>query len=317
MLDCAIIGGGPAGLTAGLYTTRGGLENVSLFEMGMPGGQITQSSEIENYPGFFEHGKTGMDMMNTWQEQCFHFGLKHEMKKVDSIEKVDKHFNITLENGDIVEALSVIVCTGSVPKRAGFKGEDEFFGKGVSTCATCDGFFYKGKPVTVLGGGDTALEEALFLSNICSDVYVVHRRDKFRAAPPTLERVLKKENIHLITDSVIEEAYGGVMGLDGVKIKNTKTNEVTDMANTGLFVFVGLNVRNEVLKNKNTEKDTFICDMNAQGQVIVNLSMNTSVAGLYAAGDLRIEAPKQVVSAAADGSIAALQVISYLQELID
>jgi thioredoxin reductase (NADPH) len=312
MLDCAIIGGGPAGLTAGLYATRGGLENVSLFEMGMPGGQITQSSEIENYPGFFEHGKTGMDMMNTWQEQCFHFGLKHEMKKVDNIEKVEKHFNITLENGDVVEALTVIVCTGSVPKRAGFNGEDEFYGKGVSTCATCDGFFYKNKPVTVLGGGDTALEEALFLSNICSEVHVVHRRDTFKAAPPTLERVMKKENIHLITDSVIEEAYGGMMGLDGVKIKNTKTNEVTDMANTGLFVFVGLNVRNEVLKNK---KGEFICDMNEQGQVIVNLSMKTSVAGLYAAGDLRIEAPKQVVSAAGDGSIAALQVISYLQEI--
>ena len=155
----------------------------------------------------------------------------------------------------------------------------------------------------------------MFLSNICSEVHVVHRRDKFRAAPPTLERVLKKENIHLITDSVIEEAYGGIMGLDGVKIRNTKTDEITDMANTGLFVFVGLNVRNEVLKNKNAEKDEFICDMNEQGQVIVNLSMKTSVAGLYAAGDLRIEAPKQVVSAAGDGSIAALQVISYLQEL--
>jgi len=312
MLDCAIIGGGPAGLTAGLYGTRGGLKNVSLFEMGMPGGQITQSSEIENYPGFFEEGKTGMDMMNGWQEQCFHFGLKHEMKKVDRVAKTGEHFTITLENGDEVEALTVIVATGSVPKRAGFKGEDEFYGKGVSTCATCDGFFYKGKPVTVLGGGDTALEEALYLSNICSDVYVVHRRDTFRAAPPTMERVMKKENIHLITDSVIEEAYGGMMGLDGVKIKNTKTNEVTEMANTGLFVFVGLNVRNEVLKDEN---DGFICNMNESGQVIVDLSMRTSVTGLYAAGDLRIEAPKQVVSAAGDGSIAALQVLSYIQEM--
>lgn len=312
MLDCAIIGGGPAGLTAGLYATRGGLKNVSLFEMGMPGGQITQSSEIENYPGFFEEGKTGMDMMNSWQEQCFHFGLKHEMKKVERVAKTGEHFTITLENGDEVEALTVIVGTGSVPKRAGFKGEDEFYGKGVSTCATCDGFFYKDKPVTVLGGGDTALEEALYLSNICSDVYVVHRRDTFRAAPPTMERVKKKENIHLITDSVIEEAYGGMMGLDGVKIKNTKTNEITDMANTGLFVFVGLNVRNEVLKDEN---DGFICNMNESGQVIVDLSMRTSVAGLYAAGDLRIEAPKQVVSAAGDGSIAALQVLSYIQEM--
>ena len=311
MLDCAIIGGGPAGLTAGLYATRGGLKNVTMFEMGLPGGQITQSSEIENYPGFFEHDKTGMDFMDTWQKKCFSFGLKHEMKKVDGVAKTGEHFTVTLEGGDTVEALTVIVCTGSVPKRAGFKGEDEYFGKGVSTCATCDGFFYKNKPVTVLGGGDTALEEAFYLSNICSDVYVVHRRDAFRAAPPTLERVMRKENIHLVTDSVIEEAIGDAMGLSGVDIKNVKTDKITHMDNTGLFVFVGHDVRNDVLKN---EKDGFICEMNDWGQVIVNLSMKTSVPGLFAAGDMRIEAPKQVVSAAGDGSIAALQVISYIQE---
>ncbi len=311
MLDCAIIGGGPAGLTAGLYTTRGGLKNVTMFEMGMPGGQITQSSEIENYPGFFEHDKTGMDFMNTWQKQCFHFGLKHEMKKVERVSKTGEHFTVTLESGESVEAMTVVVCTGSTPKRAGFKGEDAFFGKGVSTCATCDGFFYKDKPVTVLGGGDTALEEALYLSNICSDVYVVHRRDTFRAAPPTIERIEKKSNIHLITDSVIEEAYGDAMGLAGVKIRNVKTDELTQMENTGLFVFVGHNVQNEVLKDEN---GAFICDVNDWGQVIVDLSMKTSVEGLYAAGDIRIEAPKQVVSAAGDGAVAALQVISTIQE---
>ncbi|MBL0721174.1 MAG: thioredoxin-disulfide reductase [Sulfurovum sp.] len=311
MLDCAIIGGGPAGLTAGLYATRGGLKNVVMFEVGMPGGQITQSSEIENYPGFFEHDKTGMDFMNTWQEQCFHFGLKHEMKKVDRVIKVDNHFIITIESGEEIEALTVITCTGSTPKRANFNGESEFFGKGVSTCATCDGFFYKNKPVTVLGGGDTALEEAIYLSNICSDVFVVHRRDKFRAAPPTIEKIKRKDNIHLITDSIIEEAYGGMMGLDGVKIKNIKTNEITQMENSGLFVFVGHDVNNGVLKDKN---GGFICAMNDWGQVIVDLSMKTNIKGLFAAGDMRIQAPKQVVSAAGDGSIAALQVISYIQE---
>ena len=151
MLDCAIIGGGPAGLTAGLYTTRGGLKDVVMFETGIPGGQITQSSEIENYPGFFDHSKTGMDFMDTWQKQCFSFGLKHEMKQVKRVAKNGDVFDIVLDD-ETIQAKSVIVCTGSVPKRAGFKGEDEFFGKGVSTCATCDGFFYKDKPVTVLGG---------------------------------------------------------------------------------------------------------------------------------------------------------------------
>ncbi len=310
MLDCAIIGGGPAGLTAGLYATRGGLTNVTLFEMGLPGGQITQSSEIENYPGFFDHTKTGMDFMDMWQKQCFHFGLKHEMKKVEKVSKTGEHFTVILEGGQIVEAMTVIVCTGSVPKRAGFKGEDTYFGKGVSTCATCDGFFYKNKPVTVLGGGDTALEEAYYLSNICSEVYVVHRSDTFRAAPPTLDRAKRKENIHLMTNAVIKEAIGDARGLSGVDIKKAD-GSIEHMDNTGLFVFVGQTVRNEVLKD---EKGMFICEMNERGQVIVDLSMRTSVSGLFAAGDIRTEAPKQVVSAAGDGSIAALQVISYLQE---
>ncbi len=310
MLDCAIIGGGPAGLTAGLYTTRGGLKNVTLFETGMPGGQITQSSEIENYPGFFEHDKTGMDFMDTWQKQCFHFGLKHEMKKVERVAKTGEHFTVTLESGESVEALTVIVCTGSTPKRAGIKGEDEYFGKGVSTCATCDGFFYKDKPVTVLGGGDTALEEAFYLSNICSDVYVVHRRDTFRAAPATIDRAMRKENIHFVTNAVIDEIVGDAMGVTGVNIKHND-GTMTHMDNTGLFVFVGHNVNNEVLKDQNGD---FICEMNQRGQVIVDLCMRTSVEGLYAAGDIRIEAPKQVVSAAGDGSVAALQVISYIQE---
>jgi len=311
MLDCAIIGGGPAGLCAGLYTSRGGLQNVTLFEPAVLGGQITKSSEIENYPGFFDSSKTGLDFMETWQKQCFHFGLKHEMKKVKWLQKTGEHFTLTLEDGQSIEAKTAIVCTGAVPKRAGFKGEDEFYGRGVSTCATCDGFFYKDKPVTVLGGGDTALEEAFFLSNICSDVYVVHRRDAFRAAPPTLDRVMRKENIHLITDSVIEEAVGDSTGLTGVDIRNVKTGTITHMNNTGLFVFVGQDVKNDVLKD---EKGEFICEVNAFGQAVVDLKMKTSLEGLFVAGDLRMDAPKQVVSAAGDGSIAALQVISYIQE---
>jgi len=310
MLDCAIIGGGPAGLTAGLYATRGGLKNVTMFEMGMPGGQITQSSEIENYPGFFEHGKTGMDFMDTWQKQCFHFGLKHEMKKVERVAKRGDYFTVTLEGGESVEAMTVIVATGSTPKRAGIKGEDNFFGKGVSTCATCDGFFYKEKPVVVLGGGDTALEEAYYLSNICSEVNVVHRRDEFRAAPSTVDRVKRKENINLITNTVIEEIIGDMMGVTGVKLKN-KSGEIIDLEVPGVFVFVGHNVNNSVLKDENGE---FICEMNDWGQVVVDLNMKTSLEGLFVAGDMRIEAPKQVVAAAGDGATAALQVISYIQE---
>ena len=311
MLDCAIIGGGPAGLTAGLYTTRGGLKNVTMFEMGMPGGQITQSSEIENYPGFFEHGKTGMDFMDTWQKQCFHFGLKHEMKKVERVAKTGEYFTVTFENGESVEANTVIVCTGSTPKRTGIKGEAELFGKGVSTCATCDGFFYKDKSVAVLGGGDTALEEAHYLSNICAEVNLIHRRDEFRASPSTVDRVKRTENINIITDTIIEEIEGDMMGVTGLQLKNKKTGETSSLEVPGVFIFAGHDVNNSVLKDEN---NTFICEMNDWGQVIVDLSMKTSVPGLFAAGDMRIEAPKQVVVAAGDGATAALQVISYIQE---
>ncbi len=310
MLDCAIIGGGPAGLTAGLYTTRGGLAKVSMFEKGMPGGQITQSSEIENYPGV-TGDISGMDLMMPWPEQCQKFGLKHEMAEVVAIAKnAEGNFIITLGDGTTHEALSVIVCTGSTPRRAGFIGEDEFFGRGVSTCATCDGFFYKGKEVVVIGGGDTALEEALHLAKICSKVYLVHRRDTFRAAPNTIKRVEATDNIELVLNASPQEVYGDKMGVTGITVVmndgGTRNIEVP-----GVFTFVGNDVNNGVLKQ---EDGSFLCDVNAQGEVIVTLSMATSTPGLYAAGDIRIEAPKQVVSAAGDGAVAALQVIAYVDE---
>lgn len=312
ILDCAIIGGGPAGLTAGLYTTRGGLENVVMFEKGMPGGQIMNSSEIENYPG--APGEiSGMELMSTWPEQCQRFGLIHEMINVLRITKNGDIFSIHKEDGTIAEAYSVIVGTGSSPRRAGFKGEEEFFGKGVSTCATCDGFFYKGKEVAVVGGGDTALEEALFLSKICSKVYIIHRRDTFRSAPNTIERVKKVDNIELVLDSVAEEVYGDASGVNGIKVKN-RAGEIRDIVVPGVFTFVGNDVNNQVLIQ---EDGSFLCDINEQGQVIVNLSMATSVPGLYAAGDMRIAAPKQVISASGDGAVAALQVISYVDELLN
>lgn len=311
MLDCAIIGGGPAGLTAGLYTTRGGLKNVTMYEKGMPGGQITGSSEIENYPGVTGE-ISGMDLMMPWPEQCMRFGLKHEMVEVINVTRTaEGTFKITRGDGKIDEAVSVIVCTGSTPKRAGFKGEAELFGRGVSTCATCDGFFYKGKEVAVIGGGDTALEEAIYLSKICSKVYLVHRRDKFRAAPSTVERVKSTANIEQILNAVPEEVYGDAMGVTGIKVK-FQDGSTRDIAVPGVFTFVGYNVNNAVLKQ---EDGTWLCDVNDWGQVIVDLSMRTSTPGVFAAGDLRIEAPKQVVCAAGDGATAALQAIAYVDEL--
>lgn len=311
MLDLAIIGGGPAGLAAGLYATRGGLKNVVMFEKGMPGGQILSSSEVENYPGVAEI-TDGITFMYPWQTQCMRFGLRHEMVSAQRVSKnADGSFTIFLEGQKEQKAKTVIICTGSVPRKAGFKGEDEFFGKGVSTCATCDGFFYKNKEVAVLGGGNTAIEEALFLANICSKVYVIHRREEFRAAPITLEKARKNPKIELITSASINEAYGDTSGLLGVKV-NLKDGSVRDLKVPGIFVFVGLDVQNEVLKQENGE---FLCQMEKLGQVSVDLKMQTNVAGLYAAGDIRQDAPRQIVCAASDGATAALSAMSYIENL--
>ncbi len=309
ILDCAIIGGGPAGLTAGLYTTRGGLENVTMFEKGMPGGQIINSSEIENYPGVTGE-ITGMDLMMPWPAQCQKFGLKHEMVNVLRISKKGDLFTIHSEDGGTREAHSVILGTGSSPRKAGFTGEDKFFGKGVSTCATCDGFFYKGKEVAVIGGGDTALEEALYLAKICSKVYLVHRRESFRSAPNTIKRVKNTRNIELVLNSLLEEVYGDEAGVTGVRVKN-KSGVVCNIEVSGVFTFVGNDINNQTLIQ---EDGSFLCDINKQGQVIVDISMRTSVPGLFATGDMRIAAPKQVISAAGDGAVAALQAISYVDE---
>lgn len=308
MLNCAIIGGGPAGLTAGLYTTRGGLENVTMFEKGMPGGQITMSSEIENYPGVTGH-ITGMDLMIPWPEQCQRFGLKHEMSEVTRIERrEDGVFIIKKSDGSSDEAKSVIVCTGSAPKRAGFIGEDTFFGRGVSTCATCDGFFYKNKEVAVVGGGDTALEEALYLAKICSKVYLIHRRDTFRSAPSTIERIKNTPNIELVLNAIPEEVVGDAMGVTGIRVAfQDGTTRHIDIP--GVFTFVGYNVNNQVLIQAD---GSFLCDMTPWGEVKVDLSMKTSVPGLFAAGDMRESAPKQVVCAAGDGAVAALQAIAFV-----
>ncbi len=313
MLDCAIIGGGPAGLTAGLYTTRGGLANVVMYEKGMPGGQITQSSEIENYPGVTGE-ITGMDLMMPWPEQCQRFGLKHEMVEVTRISRHEAgHFLIHRIDGKTDEALSVIVGTGSTPKRAGFIGEDTFFGRGVSTCATCDGFFYKGKEVAVIGGGDTALEEALYLAKICAKVYLIHRRDKFRSAPNTIERVKNTPNIELVLNAVPEEVLGDKMGVTGIRVKFSD-GETRHIEVPGVFTFVGNNVNTGVLKQ---EDGSFLCALNEWGEVIVDISMRTNIHGLFAVGDMRVAAPKQVVCAAGDGAVAALQAIAYVDEKLN
>lgn len=309
MINLAIIGGGPAGLSAGLYATRGGLNNVVLFDKGMPGGQIMTSSEIENYPGV-SSVLSGIEFMQPWQEQCFRFGLTHNMNEVIRISRNGDIFNILLSDGSILESRAVIVCTGGSAKKSNIKGESEFWGNGVSVCATCDGFFYKGKEVAVLGGGDTALEEALYLTRMCKKVYLIHRRNEFRAAPVTVKRVMENSNIEIITPSVIEEIHGDSNGVNGISIINLDTDEKRLLSIPGLFIFVGYDVNTSVLIQ---EDGKMLCDVNEHNQILVDLEMKTSVKGLFSAGDVRDKAYKQVVIAAGDGATAALSAIEYLQ----
>lgn len=310
MLDVAIIGGGPAGLSAGLYATRGGLKEVTMFEKGMPGGAITGSSEVENYPGVCEV-KSGMDLMACWPEQCMRFGLKHSMDEVTRVSKnSDGTFKIDLAGGKSESAYAVIVATGGSPKRAGFEGENEFWGRGISTCATCDGFFYKNKEVALMGGGDSALEEAVYLARICSKVYLIHRRDTFRAAPSTIEHALHNEKIVPVLDTTVKKAIGDKMGLTGIELENLKTGEKRILEVPGLFLFVGYSINNQVLKQ---EDGSFLCDMSEYGEVKVDLKMKTSTPGLFAAGDMREKASKQVICAAGDGATAALSALEYVE----
>ncbi len=307
MLDLAIIGGGPAGITAGLYASRGGLANVVMFESGVLGGQITSSSEVENYPGISEV-VSGLDFMQNWLPQAQKFGLRHDSREITNIAKQDNTFVLSDGFGGKIEAKSVIVATGSMPRKAGFAGEAEFFGRGVSVCATCDGFFYRNREVAVVGGGNTALEEAHFLSKFCSKVYIIHRRDSFNAAPTAVEKVKNDEKIELILNAKISSAYGDVTGLNGLKIE-LNDGSVRNLSVPGVFVFVGRDVNNKVLFDADNKS---LCQLNDKGEVVVDLRMRTNVGGLFSAGDCRSEPSRQVVCAAGDGATAAISAIEYL-----
>ncbi|HHT62386.1 MAG: thioredoxin-disulfide reductase [Bacillota bacterium] len=302
--DLIIVGGGPAGLTAGLYGARGGLKTL-LLEKSMPGGQAAMTERIENYPGF-PQGIGGPELMMSFMEQATRFGAEFKTEEVNKVDFSSRDKLLVTENGNY-SAPAVIIATGSRPRFLDVPGEKEYHGRGVSYCATCDGAFFREKKVLVAGGGDSALEEAMFLTKYAGEVVLVHRRDSFRAAKVLQERAKKNEKLRFVLDTVIEEIKGGSKGVEQVMLRNVKTGEVTAEPVDGVFVFVG-NI-------PNTQFLAGAVELTEEGYIKTGDLLMTSVPGVFAAGDVRKKFLRQVSTAVGDGAEAAMAAERFINEL--
>ncbi len=302
MTDIAIIGGGPAGLAAGLYAVRGGA-NVRLLEEMFTGGQIVKTHCIENYPGISD-GPDGYGLAARFEEHATKAGVTPEYVGVARLDLSDGKKEITLTSGETFEAKAVILCMGANPRALGIPGEREFLNHGISYCATCDGAFFRNQTATVIGGGDTAISDAIYLSKLCQKVYVVHRRDSLRASAVLANAALKTENIEFVWNSV-PEAFLGDGKLNAIRLRNTVTGEVRELETNGAFVAVGIVPRTELVEGQ--------VKLAPNGSIETNERMETSVKGVFAAGDIRNTPLRQVVTACADGAIAATYAIEAVR----
>ncbi|MFC1477979.1 thioredoxin-disulfide reductase [Candidatus Margulisiibacteriota bacterium] len=292
--DVVIIGGGPAGLTAGIYAARARLKTL-IIEMAITGGQIVLTSEIENYPGFPEI-QTGFELGQAIEKQAKNFGVEIRQGIVSQVDLENK----TVELGnERIEGKYIVVATGSEPGKLGISGEKEFFGRGVSYCATCDGAFFKDKVVAVIGGGDSAVEEAIYLSKIAAKVYVIHRRDELRAVKIIQEKAFANPKIEFLLSHIPVEIKGDKT-VDSIVLENKKNGENVTKEVNGVFFYVGQNPNSGFLKGQ--------CKLDDNGFIITSEKMETSVDGVYAAGDVRDTVLRQVVTAAADGAVAASEI---------
>ncbi len=300
-----IMGSGPAGLTAALYTARANLEPV-VFEGLEAGGQLTLTTDVENYPGFPD-GVMGPDLMNAMRQQAQRFGAISVMAEITAVDFSTRPFKITA--GDtVLEADTFIISSGASAKMLGLESEKALLGYGVSTCATCDGFFFKDKELLVIGGGDSAVEEATFLTKFASKVSIVHRRDQLRASKIVQDRAFKNEKMEFIWDSEVEEILGSKEdGVTGARLKNTKTGEVTEKEAQGVFVAIGHNPNTGLFKGQ--------LEMDEVGYLITKSgSTETNIPGVFAAGDVQDNIYRQAITAAGSGCMSAIDAEKFLEE---
>ena len=306
MIDVLIIGAGPAGLSAAIYVERSGKHAVCLEALTV-GGQIVNTPEISNYPGIKQ--TSGFEFSMALYEQATELGAEVNYEKAVKIEKVgtDKAsgFNVITESGKTYEAKTVIIATGAKNRHLGIGKEEEFTGKGVSYCATCDGAFFKKKDVAVAGGGNTALEDALFLSNYCNKVYVIHRRQEFRGEPQILNVLKGKENISVVLDSTVEDLKGE-NSLEAVVVMNKVSGELTEIPIQGLFIAIGQEPDNGAFSTE--------VQLDDKGYIAADESCYTKTPGIFVAGDCRTKQVRQLTTAASDGAVAALAACAYIME---
>jgi thioredoxin reductase (NADPH) len=301
--DVVIIGGGPAGLTAGIYAGRGQLKTV-ILEKGLPGGQIAQTQDVENYPGFDEV-ISGQELSQRMVRQAEKFGAQILMEEVSGVAKKSGGFVISGYDADY-HAKAVILATGANPKRLNVPGEDEFYGRGVSTCATCDGFFYRGKEVVVVGGGDAAVEEGFFLTKFASKVTVIHRRDQLRANKEAQKRAFANPKMHWVWNTTIDEVLGGDGQVIGVRTKNLITAEEQILKTDGVFIYIG--------HVPNTDFLNGLLELNQTGYVNVRDEIYSNIEGIFVAGDVADEVYRQLGTSVGAGTKAAMAAERWLAE---
>jgi thioredoxin reductase (NADPH) len=298
-----IIGTGPAGLTAALYTARA-MMNPLVIEGHEPGGQLTLTTEVENFPGFPD-GVLGPELMANFKKQAARFGAEFMPTNVTDVDLTKRPYKVTTEKGEVLYAETIIISTGASAKWMGLPKEKELSGRGVSTCATCDGFFYRNKIVHVVGGGDTAMEDATFLTRFASKVYVVHRRDTLRASKPMQERAMKNPKIEFIWDTEVVEILDDEKGVTGIKVKNLKTNSITERPTDGLFYGIGHTPNTAFLKGQIT--------LDEHGFIKTQNGPETNVEGVFACGDVQDSYYRQAITAAGSGCQAAMKAERWLE----